>query len=304
PGLLLSGAAKAFRPGDARAAGARGRSVVEFLRMRLEALHRLDDLAAGGLRALPAVELDPLALLQVLVVLEEVADALQPVLADLADVLDVGIAGEHLLDRHGQQLGVLAGLVLHLQHADRTAADHRARQQRQRQDHQHVDRVAVAAEGVRHVAVIAGIAHGRGQDAVYEDGADGLVHLVLDRFGVLGDLDDDVDLVRHVATGGNQVQAHGGTPWLALPGGGRIAEKGGARIRERPGARTRNPPRDGLGRRPPKLQNYAVTDPEPPPWPMPSSIPRPSNCCACWTATGQAPSASSCACSCTRPRNW
>src|SRR3546814_10423919 len=54
-------------------------SEVLLARQRRVALDRLvEDLLGLGCAA-PAVELDPLALLQVLVVLEEVADALEPV---------------------------------------------------------------------------------------------------------------------------------------------------------------------------------------------------------------------------------
>src|SRR5690606_6226045 len=81
--------------------------------------------------------------------------------------------------------------------------------QRQRQDHQHVGRVAVAADRARDVAVVARVAHRRGQDAVDEDRAAVLVDLVLDRLGVLGDLDDDVDFFGDVAAGGDVVEAHG-----------------------------------------------------------------------------------------------
>src|SRR3546814_14331221 len=60
-------------------------SEVLLARQRRVALDRLvEDLLGLGCAA-PAVELDPLALLQVLVVLEEVADALEPVRADLGD---------------------------------------------------------------------------------------------------------------------------------------------------------------------------------------------------------------------------
>src|SRR5690606_25806051 len=59
-----------------------------------------DLLGLGGVA--PAVQLDPLAPLQVLVVLEEVADALQPVRRAVADVAHVGIAGNNLGDRHGE----------------------------------------------------------------------------------------------------------------------------------------------------------------------------------------------------------
>src|SRR5690606_34764549 len=137
-------------------------------------------------------------------------------------VVDVAVAGKDLVHRHRQQLLVATGLVAHAQHADRAAADHRAGDQRQRQDHQHVGRVAVAAQGARDVAVIARIAHRRGQDAVDEDRPAVLVDLVLDRLGVLRDLDDDVDFFGDVAAGGDVVEAHGGAvpaQGAARPGG-------------------------------------------------------------------------------------
>src|SRR5690606_12271460 len=81
-----------------RAAG----SEVLFARQRRGAFYRLGQDLPGLGCAAPAVELDPLALLQVLVVLEEMADALEPVRADLGDVVDVAVAGEHLVHRHGQ----------------------------------------------------------------------------------------------------------------------------------------------------------------------------------------------------------
>src|SRR3546814_2611297 len=79
-------------------------SEVLLARQRRVALDRLGEDLLGLGRAAPAVELDPLALLQVLVVLEEVADALEPVRADLGDVVDVAVAGEHLVDRNRKDL--------------------------------------------------------------------------------------------------------------------------------------------------------------------------------------------------------
>src|SRR5690606_253894 len=192
----------------ARGGCGRGRTRWPSGLLGLGAGHGVQQDLLGFVVVAPAIDLDPLALLEVLVVLEEVADALQPVLRDLLDVLDVGVAGEHLGDRHGQDLLVGAGLVAHLQHAHRTAAHHRARDQRQRQHHQHVGRVAIAAQGVRHVAVVARVAHGGGEDAVDEDRAAFLVHFVLDRLGVLRDLDDDVDFLGRVASGIDLVEAH------------------------------------------------------------------------------------------------
>src|SRR5690606_32025277 len=133
----------------------------------------------------------------------------EPVRADLGDVVDVAVTGAHLVHRHGQELLVAACLVAHAQRAARAAADHRPRDRRQRQDHQHVGRVAGAGGRAGEEAVVARIAHRRGQDAVDEDRPAFLVDLVLDRLGVLGDLDDDVDFFGDVAAGGDVVQAHG-----------------------------------------------------------------------------------------------
>src|SRR3546814_20701352 len=98
-------------------------SEVLLARQRRVALDRLGEDLLGLGRAAPAVELDPLALLQVLVVLDEVADALEPVRADLGDVVDVAVAGEHLVDRTRQALPVAACLVAHRQPPAPAAAD-------------------------------------------------------------------------------------------------------------------------------------------------------------------------------------
>src|SRR5690606_33499724 len=105
-------------------------------------------------------------------------------------------------------LGVLARLVLHLQHADRPAAHHRAGNQGQRADHEHVGRIAVVAQGMRYVPVIARVVHGGGKEAVDEHGAGLLVDLVLHRLAVERDLDDHVDVVRHRPPRGHPVQNH------------------------------------------------------------------------------------------------
>ena len=74
-----------------------------------------------------------------------------------------------------------------------------------------VDWIAVAAQGMRHVAVVARIAHWRGQDAIDEDRAGCLVDLVLDRFGILWNFDDDVDVVGQLTARIDQVQRHDGS---------------------------------------------------------------------------------------------
>ena len=63
---------------------------------------------------------------------------------------------------------------------------------------QHVDRVAVARQRMRHEAVISGIAHRRIEEAVDEQRARRLVHLVFDRLAADRHLDDDVDVVGRI----------------------------------------------------------------------------------------------------------
>ena len=88
---------------------------------------------------------------------------------------------------------------------------------RARVGHQHVDRVAVLRQGVGDEAVVAGIAHGRVQEAVDHEGARRLVHLVLDGLAADGHLDDDVDVLGRVDADGNGIDAHGlGLSWLGV----------------------------------------------------------------------------------------
>src|SRR5690606_35626380 len=63
-------------------------------RSRVVAGLRGKDFLTGGIGVLPAIHAHPLAFLQILVVLEEMADALKPMRRDLADVFDVGVARE------------------------------------------------------------------------------------------------------------------------------------------------------------------------------------------------------------------
>src|SRR5690606_12881805 len=55
----------------------------------------------------------------------------------------------------------------------------------------------------------------RGHETVHEDGVGVLVHFVLDRVGVGGDLDHDVEVVRNILAGGNLGKIHGvSVRWL------------------------------------------------------------------------------------------
>ena len=73
------------------------------------------------------------------------------------------------LRRDADQLGVLAGLVLHVQHADRPGLDPHARVHRVVEQHEGVERVAVAAERVGDEPVVGRVGRRREQPAVEED---------------------------------------------------------------------------------------------------------------------------------------
>src|ERR1700751_4156823 len=104
-----------------------------------------------------------------------------------------------LIDRDGKDLFVGSLPILHHQRADRPATNDCSRYDRGRAYDQHIDRVAVLRQGVRHKAVIAGIKHRSMQEAVDEHRPRRFVDLVLDGLAPLRDLDNDVDVVRRCA---------------------------------------------------------------------------------------------------------
>jgi hypothetical protein len=124
----------------------------------------------------PAADLDPFAGLEVLVVLEEVRHLVQRDLRQIGVVEHLFIAFGELWRGHGDDFFILAGIVFHHQHADRTNIDDAAGDERARVADQHVDRIAIARQGVRHEAVIARVAHRGVQEAVDKQCAGFLVH--------------------------------------------------------------------------------------------------------------------------------
>ncbi|KPJ80768.1 MAG: hypothetical protein AMJ58_07635 [Gammaproteobacteria bacterium SG8_30] len=113
-----------------------------------------------------------------------------------------------LVDRHGHDLLVGTGLVLHEQRADRPAADDGPGHHRHLADDDHVHGVAVLGQRVRHEAVVAGVVHRRVQEAVDAQDARLLVELVLHRHAPLRDLDQDVDVARRVLADRDLVDVH------------------------------------------------------------------------------------------------
>ena len=94
--------------------------------------------------------------------------------------------------RHADDLGVLAGLVVHVQHADRPGLHPDPGVHRVVEEHERVERVAVAAERVGDEAVVGRIRRRREQPAVEVDPVRVVVDLVLVA-AAAGDLDHDVD---------------------------------------------------------------------------------------------------------------
>src|SRR5688500_11343828 len=87
------------------------RSEIRLVRRVVVAGDRIDQHLPSFVATAPAIELHPLAGLKILVVLEEVADPVEPVLRHVVYMLDVGVARIDLVDRHGEDLLVVAGLV-------------------------------------------------------------------------------------------------------------------------------------------------------------------------------------------------
>ena len=135
--------------------------------------------------------LDGLAGLEVLVGLEEVLDLEAVELADLVELGDVGLS--RVARRDAQDLVVAAGLVAHVEHADRASAHDAAGEGGLLQQHQGVEGVAVLAEAVLDVAVVGRVAGGGEQETVQTDASGLVVDLVLVAMS-LGDLDGDVEL--------------------------------------------------------------------------------------------------------------
>ncbi|KAI3488917.1 hypothetical protein L1887_46947 [Cichorium endivia] len=169
---------------------------------------RLGDLGAGRVSVAPAIDLDPFAFLEILVVLEEVLDLLQQQGWQVGVFLHVDVQLRQLVVRYGDDLGIAAAVVGHVQHADRTGADHRAWRDRVRGHDQHVQGITVVGQGVRDETVVGRVEHRGGHEAVNEQAVAVLVDLVFDRRVVGRDLDGDVDVVRQVFARRDLAVAH------------------------------------------------------------------------------------------------
>ena len=96
---------------------------------------------------------------------------------EIVEVVHVGPAW--LAWRHTQDLGVLAGLVVHEQHAHGSRLDPDARIHRVFEQHQRVERITVAAERVGDEPIVGRVGGCREQAAIEKDPSGVVVDLVL-----------------------------------------------------------------------------------------------------------------------------
>src|SRR5690606_18203942 len=178
-------------------------------RLFLVSAYCLYNFRTGFVSVAPTVDLDPLVGFQILVVLEEVLDLLDQQLRLVGVFLHVLVQHAQLVMGYGNQLGIAAAIVSHVQHANRAAANDRAGGNRVRGDYQYVQRVAIVGQGVRNETVVGRVEHRGRHETVDEQGVAVLVDLVLDGRMVGRDFDSDVDIVGDVFAGGDLVVAHG-----------------------------------------------------------------------------------------------
>lgn len=176
--------------------------------------NRLQDLGTGRISVAPAIDLHPLAFLEILVVLEEVLDLLQQQRWQVGVFLHVDIQLGQLVVRNCDDLGIAAAVVGHVQDANRTGTDYRAWGYRVRRHDQHVQGIAVVSQGIGDKTVVGRVEHRGGHETVNEQAIAVFVDFVFDRRVVGRDFDRDVDVVRQVFARRNLAVAHWALPPL------------------------------------------------------------------------------------------
>ena len=142
-------------------------------------------------------------------------DLLQRDLGQIGVIPDIRIAPREMGRRHGDDLFVHPGIVLHHQRADGPDIDDTAGNELARIADQDIDRIAVLRQGMRHEPVIPRIGHRRIQKPVHHQNTRILVELVFDRLAADRHFDDDVNVVRRGLADGDRFDTHGaGVPSL------------------------------------------------------------------------------------------
>src|SRR5690606_41976616 len=82
------------------------------------AVDAVADFFHGGVHTVPTLDLDPFAILEVFVVLEEMLDAGELFAGKIFRLLDVAVRRVNFVDWDRQQLGIAAGFVIHVQYTN------------------------------------------------------------------------------------------------------------------------------------------------------------------------------------------
>jgi hypothetical protein len=88
----------------------------------------------------PSFDLGPLAGFQILIVLEEVQNALQGKFGQIIRLLNMPLNADQRIDWYGDHFLVATGLVGHFQHTHGAAAHHHSSHQRHRRNGQYIQR--------------------------------------------------------------------------------------------------------------------------------------------------------------------
>jgi hypothetical protein len=113
-------------------------------------------------------------------------------MVDIVDVVDRRPAG--IIGQDAEDLGVVACLVVHAEHTDRTGPQVAAGEGGLVEEHERVERVAIAAQGVADESVVGRVGGGGEQVSVEPELPGHVVHLVLVS-RTLRNLDDHFDSV-------------------------------------------------------------------------------------------------------------
>src|SRR5918997_4764440 len=159
-------------------------------------LHRVPDRIYGFLGAGEVLDVD-LLVFQLFVVFEKASQLIEAMLGQLVEALVGAVLG--VFEGDADDLLVVLAVVDHVHHAYGPNDQKAQRLDGLLHEHEHVERVAVVAQGPGNKPVVGRVVDGRVEDAVYLQEPRGLVQLVL-HLRALGDLDQRLKLRGRVLT--------------------------------------------------------------------------------------------------------